>query len=174
MSMRVLLWLKDLGPMAVSLAIFFLTLSFNRWQRRLAREQLRHQLYERRVAVYDDFRELLLALASGAGRDDRIGQLFLKASNARCQIPFLFEDNQELKTYLDQLCDRVRTDVISNIMYLDGMKQAGTPIDAQIGKEMANRATRLSEAPLEIATKHLEELPKQFAPFLKMTDFSKM
>ena len=51
---------KRFAPVVLSIAVLVVTFSFNRWQRRLGREQLRHQLYERRVAVYGAFRELLL------------------------------------------------------------------------------------------------------------------
>lgn len=55
-------WLKDGAPIAVSIAVLIVTWSYNRWQRRLAKQQLRYQLYERRMAIYVIFRELLLAL----------------------------------------------------------------------------------------------------------------
>jgi hypothetical protein len=172
MSECILRWVKDFAPVIVSIAVLVVTFSFNRWQRRLAREQLRHQLYERRVAVYGAFRELLLTLPEKS--NDEIKALFRTASMARFEIPFLFEDDAKLKVYLEQLCKRVTEEVINNIFFVDGMKQQQAVMnDPQIARDFATRASQLSVAKLKIPEDHLTRLPQEFAPFLKLTDFSK-
>lgn len=172
MSECVLRWLRDFAPIAVSIAVLVVTLSFNSWQRRLAREHLRHQLYERRVAVYGAFRELLLALPEKS--DDEIKALFRKASIARFEVAFLFEDDKNLQAYLEQLCRRVTDEVINNIFFLDGMKQQTAIMnDPQIAQDFARRANQLGVAKLKIPGDHLTQLPQEFAAFLKLTDFLK-
>ena len=172
MSECILLWGKDLAPIVVSIAVLVVTLSFNRWQRRMAREQLRHQLYERRVSVYSALRELLLALPEKT--DDEIKAAFRQASIARFEVPFLFEDDRKLQAYLDQLCKRVTEDVVNNIFFVDGMKQqAAIMRDPQFAQDFATRVNQLGVAKLKIPEDHLTRLPQEFAPFLKLTDLSK-
>lgn len=164
-------WIRDLAPIVVSIAVLFVTWWFYRWQRRLAQEQLRHQLYERRVAVYGAFRELLLALPEKD--DNEIKALFRKASIARFEVPFLFEDDPKLQAYLEKLCKHITDEVINNIFFLDGMKQQTGTMDAQIAQDFVKRANQLGVAKLQIPGDHLGQLPQEFAAFLKLTDFSK-
>jgi hypothetical protein len=58
----ILEYLKAIGPVAVALAVFIATYWFYQWQIRLAKQKLRHDLYDRRFAIYVAFRELLSAL----------------------------------------------------------------------------------------------------------------
>jgi hypothetical protein len=160
-------WLKDGAPIVVSIAVLIVTLSFNSWQRRLAKQQLRHQLFERRMAIYVIFRELLLALPEKD--DDEIKALFRKASIARFEVPFLFEDDPKLQAYLEKLCKRVGDDVYGNIVSIEALKRAGVMADPQI----IQKAAQLGAAKLEIPGDHLPQLPKEFAAFLTLTDFSK-
>lgn len=158
--------------MVVSVAVLVVTLSFNSWQRRVAREQLRHQLYERRVSVYGAFRELLLTLPEKT--DDEIMALFRKASIARFEVPFLFEDDRKLQVFLDQLCMRVTEEVINNIFFVDGVRQQSAIItDPKIAQDFSARVNQLGVAKLKIPEDHLARLPQEFAPFLKLTDLSK-
>jgi len=172
MSECILQWVKDLAPIVVSMAVLVVTLSFNSWQRRVAREQLRHQLYERRVSVYGAFRELLLALPEKT--DDEIKALFRKASIARFEVPFLFEDDRKLQDYLELLCTRVTEEVINNIFFVDGVRQQSAIIkDPQVAQDFAARVNQLGVAKLKIPEDHLARLPQEFAPFLMLTDLSK-
>jgi lysylphosphatidylglycerol synthetase-like protein (DUF2156 family) len=98
MAATVLEWLKDLAPIVVSLAavvvslaVFFVTRSFNEWQKLLAKQKVRHDLYDRRMAIYVAFRELLTALPDAKKSHDDIKALLFKANSARYQAPFLFE-----------------------------------------------------------------------------------
>lgn len=68
-----------------------MTWFFNRWQKRLAKQKLRHDLYDRKMAIYVAFRELLLALPDIKKSDD-IKALLYKANIARLEAPFLFDN----------------------------------------------------------------------------------
>jgi hypothetical protein len=58
-------------------------------------------------------------------------------------------------------------------MYFEAMKSQGTMNDPQILRDFNERADCLGRAKLIIADRYLEELPKQFEKFLKLTDFWK-
>ena len=162
--------LKAIGPVTVALAVFMVTRRFYRWQIRLAKQKPRHDLYDRRFAIYVAFRELLLAL--GEKNNDEIMVAFRKASIARFEAPFVLAD-PTIEAILGALCKQVTDDVISNIMYFDAMKSQGTMSDPQILRDFNDRADRLGRAKLIIADHYFEELPKQFEKFLKLTDFWK-
>jgi hypothetical protein len=101
-------WVKDLAPVVVSIAVLWVTISFNRWQGRLAKQKLRHDLYERRMAVYIAFRDLLIALPEKG--DEEIKASHRKASIARFEASFLFDD-PNLPTYLEDVCKQVSDQV---------------------------------------------------------------
>jgi hypothetical protein len=169
-AVSILEWLKAIGPVAVALAVFIATCWFYRWQIRLAKQKLRHDLYDRRFAIYVAFRELLLALIEK--NNDEITVAFRKASIARFEAPFVLADTK-IGAHLDALCKQVTDDVISNIMYFEAMKSQSTMNDTQILRDFNERADRLGRAKLIIADRYFEELPKQFEKFLKLTDFWK-
>jgi HEAT repeat protein len=166
----ILEWLKVLGPIIVAIAVFFVTWSFYRWQIRLAKQKLRHDLYDRRFAIYAAFRELLIALIEK--NDEEIVAAFRKASIARIEAKFVLGDTK-LEAILDDLCKQVTDDVISNIMYIDGMKPHLATSDPQTRQDFAERVGRLGKSKLTVFGRYFEELPKHFANFLKLTDFSK-
>ena len=172
MAATVLGWLKDLAPVIVSIAVLFVTWSFNRWQARLAKQKLRHDLYDRRMAIYVAFRELLMALPDTKKSDDDINALLRNANIARFEAPFLF-DNANLPSYLEQLCKQITEEVIGNNMFVEAVRDEpalmGNP---EAGREFLRRAARPGVAKLEIAEQHFRELPQQFAE-LKLTDFWK-
>jgi hypothetical protein len=165
----ILQWLKAIGPAAVALAVFFVTWSFYRWQVRLAKQKLRHDLYDRRFAIYVAFRELLLALPEKS--DDEIKNAFRKANIARFEAPFLLGD-PKIQANLEALCKQVTEDVISNIMYRDAM-ESQVKNDPQIVRDYNERMDRLGQAKLIIPDRYFEELSEQFAKFLRITDFWK-
>lgn len=82
------------------------------------------------MAVYAAFKELLLALPEKG--DAELKNLFRKAIVAHFEVPFLFEDNKRLRGYLEQLCKRVDDEVIKNIFFCEGMRQAGITNDPGI------------------------------------------
>jgi hypothetical protein len=43
----------------------------------------------------------------------------------------------------------------------------------QMVQDIMNKTTRLGAAKLEIPDRHLQQLPQEFAGFLKLTDFSR-
>jgi hypothetical protein len=171
MTVRCILeWLKAIGPVVVALAVLIATWRFNRWQVRLAKQKLHHDLYDRRFAIYAAFQEFLFALVEK--NNDEIMAAFRKANIARFEARFLLHD-PKIDATLADLCKRATDDVISNIMYFDAMKPHGTMNDPQISRDFAERGDRLGKAKLAIAERYMKELPKQFEEFLKLTDFLK-
>ena len=163
--------LKVLGPFLLAIVVAFATWRFQDWQVRLAKQKLRHDLYDRRFAIYLAFQELLLALPERG--DDEIKAAFRRAAIARLEAPFLLAD-PKIQAYLEALCKQVTDDVIGNIMFLDAVKQHGELMnDPQACRDMIDRASRLGTAKLSLPDRHLGELSEQFAEFLKLTDFWK-
>jgi hypothetical protein len=164
-------WLKALGPLVLGVAVFVATAWFQRWQLRLTKQKLRFDLYDRRFAIYSAFHELLLALPEK--NDDEIKVALRKAEIAQSAAPFLLDDPQ-IQTYLEQLSEEVRTEIIDNIMFLESVKNDPAMMaDRQIAKDASERNLRLGSMKLALPDRHLRELPQQFARFLKLTDFWK-
>lgn len=161
---------SSIASIIVSIAVLVVTASFNRWQRRLAREQLKHQLYERRVTVYRAFLDLLLKPLETSDYNE-IKALFRKAESARFEVPFLFNDDERLRAYLEKLCKRVTDEIISNILFVEHMRQKANTNDSQIDQAIRNRESQLGPVKLKIAEDHLEQVSQEFAPFLRLTDF---
>jgi hypothetical protein len=167
----ILEWLKVLGPLLLAIVVAIATWQFQKWQVRLAKQKLRHDLYDRRFAIYLAFQELLLALPERG--DDEIKAAFRKAVIARLEARFLLAD-PKIQAYLEALCKQVSDDVIGNIMFLDAVKRHGALMnDPQTCRDFAERASRLSMAKISLPDRHLGELSEQFAEFLKLTDFWK-
>jgi hypothetical protein len=178
MGATVLEWLKDVAPVVVSLAavfvsiaVFFVTRSFNEWQKLLAKQKLRHDLYDRRMAIYVAFRELLIALPEQG--DDEIKALLRKSNIARFEAPFLF-DNVNLPNYLEQLCTEITKDVVGTSMYLDALSKQVAAIQntPEAFQGRTENTTRHAAAIVNIPERHLKEINQQFAE-LKLTDFWK-
>jgi hypothetical protein len=160
-------WLKVLGPLLLAIVVAVATWQFQKWQVRLAKQKLRHDLYDRRLAIYVAFQELLIALPEKS--DDEIKGALRKASIARFEAQFLLDD-PKLHAYLESLCKEVSDNVLANITYLDVMKTQATS-DPQVRQDYAERANRLGMAKLEVPGRHLVELSEQFSKHLKLTDF---
>ena len=171
----ILEWLKAIVPLAVALAVFVATCWFYWWQVRLAKQKLRHDLFDRRFAVYAAFRELLLAFIEKGSDEKGNGEImaaFRKASIVRFEARFVLDD-PKIDATLDVLCKQANDDVISNIMYLDGMRPHLATYDIEMRRAFAERADWLGKAKLDLFGRYFEELPKQFEKYLKLTDFSK-
>jgi hypothetical protein len=165
-------WLKALGPLVLGVAVLWAAVWFQKWQVLLAKQKLRHELYDRRMVIYVAFRELLIALPEKG--DDDIKGLLRKAAVARFDAPFLLGDDPNIQAYLDELCKRVTDDVIANINFLDAARDQGTLMtDPLAVREFTERASRLGTAKLDIPDRHLRELPQRFAKSLNLTDFWK-
>jgi hypothetical protein len=159
--------LIDSGPFFVSVAVFLVGLWFSWWQVRIARERLRHDLYDRRFKVYEAVKELLIALVDKG--DTEVRRAFQNACIAALEAPFLFNDSR-LEKYLKDLLDELRRRVMSNIMFLESSARAKIN-DPQGHEEVARRSSELASAKAELATRYLESVPREFARFLKLTDF---
>jgi hypothetical protein len=159
-----------LGPLLLAAVVAIATWQFRKWQVRLAKQKLRHDLYDRRLAIYIAFQELLLALPEKS--DDEIKAAFRKASIARFEVPFLLDD-PKIPAYLEALCKQVTDDVIANILFLDAMRREVRMNDPQIVRDFTEKADRLGKAKLDLPERHLGELSERFAESLKLTDFWK-
>jgi hypothetical protein len=135
---------------------FFVTRSFNEWQKVLAKQSY---LYDRRMAVYVAFWELLTGLPDAKKSHDDIKALLFKANSARYQAPFLF-DNVNLPSYLQQLCTEIAKDVIGTNMYLDAMSKQAAAIQntPEAAKGIAENTQRLAAATVNIPERHLKEI----------------
>jgi hypothetical protein len=174
--MKIHEWLRELVPVLVSVASFVVsvavlcaTRSFNKWQTRLAQQKLRHDLYDRRFAIYMAFHELLVALVDKS--DGEVRDSFPRCYVKLCEASFLLDDPQ-IEAYLKDLYKQVDDRVIRNIMFLQSSESAGTKAP-QLCQEVAKRALELAAARADLATSHIQELPRQFARCLKLTDFWK-
>jgi hypothetical protein len=163
--------LNAIGPVAVALVVLIVTWRFYRWQVRLAKQKLRHDLYKRRLAIYVAFRKLLSALIDK--NKDEIVKAFRRASSARFEARFLLDDYSKIKATLEALWKEVDDDVMSYIRYSDAVKPQSTMNDPQTLLESTQRADRFGHAKLDIADRYFEELPKQFEKALNLTDFWK-
>jgi hypothetical protein len=168
-TVTILEGLKALVPSLIALAVLIVTGLFYRWQVRLGKQKLRHDLYDRRFAVYTAFQELLFALVDKS--DDEIKTHFRRAGIARSEAPFLLDDPQ-IQAYLDDLYKQVGKDVIGTIMLLQSAnEQRAIMSDPRIAQDLLEKASRLGVAKLDLADRHLADLSQQFARFLKLTDF---
>lgn len=159
MNEQILQSIKDFAPVVssiASLALLVVTISSNRWQGQLEREKLRHSLSDRRMKVYNCFLELLFALRNKSGSELR--DLTYKAMIASQEVLFLFEGQDDLRTYLQKLCIRIHNEIISNKFAVEEL-----PI-------LQTRREQLEQNISKICDENLPKLPEMFAPFLKLTD----
>lgn len=162
---------KDFAVVIVSVAVFFATRSFNKWQEKLAKQQLRTKLYDRRLSVYLLFRELLLALPEKS--KDEIEAVYKRARLALLEVPFLFEDGSDLHDYLEKVCIRVANEIINNTLDM-------TPQPADIlfdhgnqrAEEVKERKRHYDATKVAMKDEFLTQLPEKFGVFLMLTDFS--
>jgi hypothetical protein len=155
-------WAKALGlpllAVAVSVASFWSGYLFSRWQVRIAREKLRHDLYDRRFAIYMAFHELLVAISE---KDDVELEL-RKANAARAHSPFLLD--AQVGVYLQGLHKEAFR--INETNKLVRGPDLWPPV------ERAQKRSQLVSDKLHFANS-VEELVQKFERFLKLTDFSK-
>jgi putative transposon-encoded protein len=170
MAPKILECLKVLGPLLLAMVVAVATWQFQKWQTRLAKQKLRHDLYDRRLAIYVVFRDLLLALPDKS--DEEIRAALRKASIARFEAPFLFGD-PKIQEYLEAVCREVAEDVIGNINYREAVREAGAMADPDVARELLERVTRLGSAKLDLPKRHVGELTERFGKFLNLTDFWK-
>jgi hypothetical protein len=102
--------------------------------------------------------------------DDEIEAAWRKARIALLEVPFLLADSG-IQTYLENLCDQVRINVLRNIKYIEMFKPTIETMPSKAKEEYAERWSQLSDARLKMPEEHLAKLSKQFEKFLKLTDF---
>lgn len=158
--------IKDYGPLVVSIVTIWAMWWLGSRQNRIAKEQLKHQLYKHRMAVYDSLRDLLLALPKkGNDSDDAIKDLFRKADFARREIVYLFNDNQKILNFSEQLCEQVTNEVVNN---KDDLVK--TSADILYNNPKLERIKQHEAAKLKIYENFNPQLIELFGPFLKLTD----
>lgn len=149
-------WAQVLGIPSLAVAVSFATYRSGRWQVRIAREKLRHDLYERRYAIYRAFYDLLVAI----GEKDDVENELKHANIARGQSPFLLE--RRLRLYLERIYEeayRIHTE--SKQVYEQNLWS----------RERSARATRLVSDRTQLA-RRVRELIHEF-DCLRLTDLSK-
>ncbi len=153
-------WAQALGLPLLAVAVSIATYLSGRWQVRIAREKLRHDLYDRRFAVYIAFHELLVAVVE----NDDVETELRKANAARFQSPFLLDG---LQGYLEEL-DReaFRINATGKLIRDPNVRVAREP------REFVEEVTKLSHDKITFANR-VPELSRKFEPFLKLMDFSK-
>jgi hypothetical protein len=171
-SAIVLEWLKVLSPLFLGAAVFVATVWFQNWQLRLAKQKLRHDLYERRFAIYVAFKDLLIALPEKG--DDEIKVLLRRAEVASFEARFVLGE-ANIQAYLEELCKQVRDDVLGYITYLDAMngQVAAIKNDPLVVKDREGRGERYAAAKHNLPARYLIELPQRFEEFMRLTDFLK-
>ena len=158
--MNYLEWVKALGLPALALAIAFASWwssrSSNRWQVKIAREKLKHDLYDRRFAVYMAFHELMVAVAEKSDVDTELR----KANAARAHSPFLLDP--DVTQYLEyRHAEAFRINATQNLFGDPGMGSRAEQIEmaSQQGSDKLAFANRIPE------------LVEKFK-CLRLTDFS--
>ena len=162
-SQLFLQWAQALGLPLLALAVSVATYFSGRWQVRIAREKLRHDLYDRRFAVYMAFHELFVAMVGSKGNDN-IEIALQKANAARFQSPFLLDGLQAYLAELHKEAFRISR-AWNNI--LDPNVRA-----ARTNQELVQEGMELSQDGLRFADR-IAEVSQKFEPFLKLKDFSK-
>ena len=157
---------QALGPtiVSVTVAAFTIWIAFRqvaiaRQQTKLAREKLKHDLYDRRYAVYLAF-EKMLRVSMGQREAGEEEQTVLDANIAAHQSLFLF--NPEMRTYLIDL-NQVAWRRIRKTELIESLKDL--PVENKMQHLMQSQQdTRriLDEANV---------LAGRFLPFLKLNDF---
>jgi len=80
-------WAKALGVPFLAVVVSGAVAVFSWWQVRIAREKLRHDLYDRRFAIYMAFHELLVAVSEKKDWEPELR----KAIAAWAHSPFLLD-----------------------------------------------------------------------------------
>ncbi len=154
-------WAKALGLPVLAVAVAFAScLSgylLGRWQVRIAREKLRHDLYDRRFAIYIAFHELLIAFTEKSDVETELR----KANAARAHGPFLLDS--QVVQYLETLHkDAFRLNAEGKLVSDPSMWPQA---------ERMEKAARLGSDKLAMANRILELVQK--FECLRLTDLSK-
>jgi hypothetical protein len=147
-------WAKALGVPILAVAVSFATYRSGHWQVRIAREKLRHDLYDRRYAIYLAFRRLLAAIVE---KDDIDGEL-RQANAARSQCPFLLD--RRLGSFLDKLYkEAYRLNAENTLIHEQNVwSRERTARAAQLGSDKLSLASRVGELIREFECLRLTDL----------------
>jgi hypothetical protein len=148
--------MSGLLAVVVSVASVSVVAVFSWWQVRIAREKLRHDLYDRRFAIYMAFYELLIAILEKTDVDAELR----KANAARAHSPFLL--NAKVGDYLEKLhTEAFRINATNKLVFEPSLLPPDRiQMAAQLGTDKLAFADRITE------------LVKEFEPFLKLRDFA--
>jgi|SRR5579872_6007756 len=155
-------WMKALGVPLLAVVVSATVAVFSWWQVRIAREKLRHDLYDRRFAIYMAFHELLVAFVDKPYEYDFDPEL-RKANAARAHSPFLLD--MRLGNYLKGLHDEAFKLNADRALVSDPSMWASPIEQAQKGAQLATDKLTFTE--------RVTELVHEFEYFLKLKDFSK-
>jgi hypothetical protein len=127
------------------------------WQVRIAREKLRHDLYDRRFSIYMAFHELLVAVLEKTDVDPELR----KANAARAHSPFLLD--ARLGDYLEKLhAEAFRINATNKLVF---ERSLPTPENIQLAAQLGSDKLTFANG--------VTELVREFERFLKLRDFSK-
>lgn len=146
-------WARALGFPAVAIVLSILSGLVVYWQARLSKEKLRHDLYDRRFAIYIAFHDLLVAAAEADNIEDKLRM----ANTARAHGPFLLD--KRLEKFLEELYrEAFRINAIANLIR---DKTLETPADRAV------QSSQLGTDKL-IFMGRVGELVKEFERFLRL------
>lgn len=128
-----------------------------KWQVDIAGEKLRHDLYDRRFAIYMAFHELLVAVAEKGDVEVELR----KANAARAHSPFLLD--APLGAYLEELHKEAFRVNQTNKLVKD-------PHAWSSRAEQTSQADKLGHDKLSLSN-GVEKLAKEFERFLRLKDF---
>jgi hypothetical protein len=137
-------WAKALGLPALALSISILSFLVSRWQVRISREKLKHDLFERRYALYEIYANLIYNCTNEIKNDRFVDSRFDEAFKNLSKIRFLFDKN--LDNYIKNLVDTLHSAYF-----------AGTP----------KKRNTISSSDY-----YYSQLGEKFFPFLKLDDLS--
>jgi hypothetical protein len=147
------------GPVATVVAAIIVTVVtiFFQWRQWIVgKEKLRHDLYDRRFAIYMAFHNLLVAIVE---KQDIAAEL-REANAAQAQSPFLLD--KQLGSFLEELGEEAFRINTNTKLYSD-QSFAPTERAAQLA-DLATDRLRLCN--------RIDEMAKHFTRFLRLKDFS--
>jgi hypothetical protein len=147
--------------LSITLVLSILGILIARWQLLIAKEKLRHDLYDRRLSIYMAFHELIVAIIDGD--DNNNVETKLRVANAvRAQSKFLLDSG--LEAYLSELHNEAFR-IYNKGLLCRNDSMWTSPVDrsqetAQLGQDKLKLGNRV------------EEMAQKFGCFLCLNDFS--
>jgi hypothetical protein len=149
-------WIQALAVPTVLIGLLGFWIA--RWQLKIAREKLRHDLYDRRFAIYMAFHNLLLAVCE---QQDATAELRM-ANVMRAHAMFLLDPQLvSLLTDLDNAAFRMNQTA----------KLLGDQAVWPSPRERSEAAAQLGQDKLSFVGR-IDELAREFGRFLQLKDFT--